>query len=98
MKRILDRIKCMTLFQKIQLISAVIPYWSCPFVVIATYVICAKKKLSFFSFFIRFFAYFILQSFTINFVSPAFAKYIIGLFISLAGNYALLCLQMKEKE
>lgn len=47
MEKISKTIKRMNLFQKIQVLSAVIPSYSCLFVIIATYIVCWKNKLPF---------------------------------------------------
>ena len=97
MERISNTIKQMNLFQKIQVFSAVIPSYSCLFVIITTYIVCWKRKLPFGAYVICSFTYVILQWLTMNFISAPFVKYIICFFISLVGNYSLVCIQKKEK-
>ena len=96
MNKIIDKVKQMNLFQKALLISALIPYYSCIIVNIVTYVVCWKKKLSFFPFAICFFAYGILISLAINWNVLPLIKYIASCLIAFVGNYYLICLQMRN--
>ena len=96
MNKIIARIKQMNLSQKVLLISALIPYYSCVIVNLVTYVICWKKKLSFFHFAICFFAYGILMFLVINCNVLPFIKYIVSCLIALIGNYCLISLQMSD--
>ena len=94
--KIIDKVKQMNLFQKVLLISALIPYYSCVIVNLVTYVVCWKKKLSFFPFVICFFAYAILMSLVINCSVLPIIKYIVSVLIALVGNYCLISLQMRD--
>ena len=96
MNKIIAKIKQMNLFQKVLLISAMIPYYSCGIVNLVTYVVCWKKKLSFFPFVICFFTYGILMSFAINCNMLPLIKYIVSCLIAFVGNYYLICLQMRN--
>ena len=96
MNKIIDKVKQMNLFQKVLLISALIPYYSCVIVNLVTYVVCWKKKLSFFPFVICFFAYGILMSLVINCSVLPIIKYIVSVLIALVGNYCLISLQMRD--
>ena len=96
MNKIIAKVKQMNLFQKVLLLSALIPYYSCVIVNLVTYVVCWKKKLSFFPFVICFFAYGILMSLVINCNVLTIIKYIVSVFIALVGNYCLISLQMRE--
>lgn len=96
MKKISNTIMQMNLFQRIQVLSALIPYYSSFFVVVTTYIVCWKKKQLFGSFIICSFIYFILFSLTFNFISTPLVEYIICCAISLVGNYSLVSIQMKE--
>ena len=86
----------MNLFQKVLLISALIPYYSCIIVNLVTYVVCWKKKLSFAPFVICFFAYGILMFLVINCNVLPLIKYIASCFVALVGNYCLISLQMRD--
>lgn len=97
MKKISNTIKQMNLFQKIQVLSAFIPSYSCLFVIVTTYIVCWKRKLPFGTYILCSFIYFTLHWLTLNFISVPSVKYIICFFISLIGNYSLVCIQMKEK-
>ena len=97
MERIMSNIKKMNLFQKIQVLSAIIPYYSCLFVIITTYIVCWKKKLSFISYIACSFIYFILLYLTVNLISVSLLKIAICFFICFVGNYCLVCMQMKER-
>lgn len=97
MEKIGNTIRQMNLFQKIQVLSAFIPSYSCLFVIVATYIVCWKKKLPFLSYIVCSFIYFILHWLALNFIGVPLIKYIICFFISLIGNYSLVCIQMKEK-
>ena len=97
MNEIIVKIKQMNLFQKVLLISALIPYYSCVIVILVTYVVCWKKKLSFFLFGICFFAYAILMSLVINCSVLPIIKYIVSVLIALVGNYCLISLQMRDR-
>lgn len=96
MERILSKIKEMSLFQKIQVLSAIIPYYSCLFVIITTYIVCWKKKLSFIPYIICSFVYFALFSLTVNFINISLLKFAVCFVICLVGNYCLVCLQMRK--
>ena len=96
MNKIIAKVKQMNLFQKVLLISALIPYYSCVIVNLVTYVVCWKKKLSFFPFVICFFAYGILMFLVINFSVLPIIKYIVSVLIALVGNYCLISLQMRD--
>ena len=96
MNKIIDKVKQMNLFQKVLLISALIPYYSCVIVNLVTYVVCWKKKLSFFPFVICFFAYGILMFLVINCSVLPIIKYIVSVLIALVGNYCLISLQMRD--
>lgn len=87
----------MNLFHKIQLFSAVIPFYSIPLVYFTTYFVCWKRKLPFGAFVIRSFLYLILFWLATNFIHSQFVQYLVCFFISLIGNYSLICIQMKEK-
>lgn len=97
MEKIRNTIRQMNLFQKIQVLSALIPFYSCLFVTVATYIVCWKKKLPFLSYIACSFIYFILHWLALNLISVPLIKYIICFFISLIANYCLVCIQMKEK-
>lgn len=97
MKNIIARVKHLNLFQKIQVISAFVPNWSCLLVNVITYIVCWKKKLSFFPFAICFFTYGILMFLVINCNAIPVVKYMISCLIALIGNYCLVCLQMRER-
>ena len=97
MEKLSDTIKRMNLFQKIQVLSAIIPYYSFLFVMITTYIVCWKKKLPFTSYVVCSVVYFILYFLALNFISIPLLEYIIGFFIALIGNYSLVCIQLKEK-
>ena len=96
MNKIIAKIKQMNLFQKVLLISALIPYYSCIIVNLVTYVVCWKKKLSFVPFVICFFAYGILMFLVINCNVLPLIKYIASCFVALVGNYCLISLQMRD--
>ena len=96
MNKIIAQIKQMNLFQKVLLISALIPYYSCIIVNLVTYVVCWKKKLSFVPFVICFFAYGILMFLVINCNVLPLIKYIASCFVALIGNYCLISLQMRD--
>ena len=96
MNKIIAKIKQMNLFQKVLLISALIPYYSCIIVNLVTYVVCWKKKLSFAPFVSCFFAYGILMFLVINCNVLPLIKYIASCFVALVGNYCLICLQMRD--
>ena len=96
MNKIIAKVKQMNLFQKVLLLSALIPYYSCVIVNLVTYVVCWKKKLSFFPFVICFFAYGILMFLVINCNVLPIIKYIVSVFFALVGNYYLISLQMRE--
>lgn len=96
MKNIIAKVKQMNLFQKIQVISALIPYYSCTIVNVITYFICWKKKLPFFPFVICSIIYGSLMFFALNCNVIPFVKYMISFVIALIGNYSLVCMQMRE--
>ena len=96
MNKIIAQIKQMNFFQKVLLISALIPYYSCIIVNLVTYVVCWKKKLSFAPFVICFFAYGILMFLVINCNVLPLIKYIVSCFVALVGNYCLISLQMRD--
>ncbi len=96
MKKIVTNFKQMTLFQKIQVLSGVIPVYSCIFVLVATYIInCRMKKWLLFS--VISVVYFSALCIT-SFLNIHFAvKYMIWCPISLIGNYLLVSfIQMKK--
>ena len=97
MEKIRNTIRRMSLFQKIQVLSAFIPSYSCLLVIVATYIVCWKNKLPFLSCIVCSFIYFALHWLALNYISVPLIKYIICYFISLIGNYSLVCIQMKEK-
>ena len=96
MNKMITKVKQMTLFQKVLLISAIFPYYSACIVNVVTYVVCWKKKLSFFPFVICFFAYGIFISLAINWNVLPLIKYIASCLIAFVGNYYLICLQMRN--
>lgn len=96
MNKIITKAKQMTLFQKILLISAIVPYYSSGIVNIVTYFVYWKKKLSFFPFVICFFAYGILMFLVYDRVAEPVVKYIISCLIALVGNCCMICIQMRE--
>ena len=97
MERILSNIKKMNSFQKLQVLSAIVPYASCLFVIITTYIVCWKKKLSFIPYIICSFVYFALFSLTINLINAVLLKFAVCFFICLVGNYCLVYVQIRER-
>lgn len=97
-EKISNTISRMSPFQKIQVLSALVPYYSSVFVVLTTYIVCWKKKISFFGFGVCFFTYGILLSLTLHFISDPIIKYIVACVISLVGNYCMVCIQMKGRK
>ena len=96
MNKIIAKINQMNLFQKILLISALIPYYSCLIANFVTYAVCWKKKTSFFPLGICFFAYVILIALVVSCNVLPFIKYIASCLIALVGNYCLISLQMRD--
>lgn len=86
----------MSVFQKIQFFSAVLPLYSFIFVFIASYYVCWKKKLGYLLLTIVSVVYFILLCLLLNFSLLLIIKYIIGCVISIIGNYCLISIQMKK--
>ena len=97
MNKIVTTIKQMTVFQKIQLFSALLPLYSFIFVFIVSYYVCWKKKLGYLLFTIVSVIYFMLLCLLLNFGTLLIVKYIVGSVISIIGNYCLVSIQMKSK-
>ena len=96
MNKIVDTIKQMRVFQKIQLFSAVLPLYSFIFVFIVSYYVCWKKKLGYLLLTIVSVVYFTLLCLLLNLISLLVIKYIICCVISIIGNYCLISIQMKK--
>ena len=97
MNKIVTTIKQMTVFQKIQLFSALLPVYSFIFVFIVSYYVCWKKKLGYLLLTIVSVIYFMLLYLLLNFGTLLIVKYIVGSVISIIGNYCLVSIQMKSK-
>ena len=97
MNKIVTTIKQMTVFQKIQLFSALLPLYSFIFVFIVSYYVCWKKKLGYLLLTIVSVIYFMLLCLLLNFGTLLIVKYIVGSVISIIGNYFLVSIQMKSK-
>ena len=97
MNKIVTTIKQMTVFQKIQLFSALLPLYSFIFVFIVSYYVCWKKKLGYLLLTIVSVIYFMLLYLLLNFGTLLIVKYIVGSVISIIGNYCLVSIQMKSK-
>jgi hypothetical protein len=97
MNKIVTTIKQMTVFQKIQLFSALLPLYSFIFVFIVSYYVCWKKKLGYLLLTIVSVIYFMLLCLLLNFGTLLIVKYIVGSVISIIGNYCLVSIQMKSK-
>lgn len=97
MNKIVTTIKQMTVFQKIQLFSALLPLYSFIFVFIVSYYVCWKKKLGYLLLTIVSVIYFMLLCLLLNFGTLLVVKYIVGSVISIIGNYCLVSIQMKSK-
>ena len=96
MNKIATTIKRMSVFQKIQLFSAVVPLYSFVFVFIVSYYDCWKKKLGYLLLTIVSVIYFALLCLLLNFISLLIIKCIICCAISIIGNYCLVSIQMKK--
>ena len=97
MNKIVTTIKQMTVFQKIQLFSALLPLYSFIFVFIVSYYVCWKKKLGYLLLTIVSVIYFMLLCLLLDFGTLLIVKYIVGSVISIIGNYCLVSIQMKSK-
>ena len=97
MNKIVTTIKQMTVFQKIQFFSALLPLYSFIFVFIVSYYVCWKKKLGYLLLTIVSVIYFMLLCLLLNFGTLLIVKYIVGSVISIIGNYCLVSIQMKSK-
>ena len=97
MNKIVTTIKQMTVFQKIQLFSALLPLYSFIFVFIVSYYVCWKKKLGYLLLTIVSVIYFMLLCLLLNFGTLLIVKYIVGSVISIIGNYCLVSIQIKSK-
>ena len=97
MNKIVTTIKQMTVFQKIQLFSALLPLYSFIFVFIVSYYVCWKKKLGYLLLTIVSVIYFMLLCLLLNFGTLLIVKYVVGSVISIIGNYCLVSIQMKSK-
>ena len=97
MNKIVTTIKQMTVFQKIQLFSALLPLYSFIFVFIVSYYVCWKKKLGYLLLTIVSVIYFMLLYLLLNFGTLLIVKYIVGSVVSIIGNYCLVSIQMKSK-
>ena len=96
MNKIATTVKRMSVFQKIQFFSAVLPLYSFIFVFIVSYYVCWKKKLGYLLLTIVSVIYFALLYLLLNFISLLIIKYIICCAISIIGNYCLISIQMKK--
>lgn len=97
MNKIVTTIKQMTVFQKIQLFSALLPLYSFIFVFIVSYYVCWKKELGYLLLTIVSVIYFMQLCLLLNFGTLLIVKYIVGSVISIIGNYCLVSIQMKSK-
>ena len=97
MNKIVTTIKQMTVFQKIQLFSALLPLYSFIFVFIVSYYVCWKKKLGYLLLTIVSVIYFMMLCLLLDFGTLLIVKYIVGSVISIIGNYCLVSIQMKSK-
>lgn len=100
MNKIVTTIKNMSLFQKIQLISSIVPLYSFIFVFIVSYISCSKRKKGFFSLLVCAFIYFGVLVILLNTLSApnlVILKYAICLVVSIIGNYFLVLNQMSKK-
>ena len=97
MNKIVTTTKQMTVFQKIQHFSALLPLYSFIFVFIVSYYVCWKKKLGYLLLTIVSVIYFMLLCLLLNFGTLLIVKYIVGSVISIIGNYCLVSIQMKSK-
>ena len=96
MNKIATTVKRMSVFQKIQFFSAVLPLYSFIFVFIVSYYVCWKKKLGYLLLTIVSVVYFTLLCLLLNLISLLVIKYIICCAISIIGNYCLISIQMKK--
>lgn len=92
--KILENVKKMTLFQKIQIISSIIPFYSTIFVFFTTYIYCSKGK--------KYFLYFSLISIMIlvltllvNTLEIIIIKYLLWVIIAFVGNVLYVLIQIK---
>ncbi len=97
MRKIISNIKKMSLFQKIQIISGLIPLYSFIFVFITSYVVCWKGKKRYFPLIVFSVVYFAFLYLTWVLNIHFAIKYISCCLISFIGNYFLICTQIKEK-
>ncbi len=96
MKNIIDKFKEMTLFQKIQVISGIIPLYSFLLVAITSYIIKWKfKKGGWVMYCIIGTVYFCVISITWNSGLHFAVKYLITFPVSIIGNYLFVSQQMK---
>jgi len=98
MNKLISTIKQMSLFQKIQFLSAFVPRLSIIFVFTTTYIVCCKNKLGYLLFTLCSFSYFILFFIfsSIN-ILPLF-KYLICVLISLIGNFFMILIQRSKTQ
>ena len=97
MNKIIANIKKLSLFQKIQIISGLVPLYSFAFVFITSYIVCWRNKKTYGALFIFSVIYFSILCLTWNSNIYIVIKYIACCLISFIGNYFLVCSQTKSK-
>ena len=96
MNAMITKFKKMSVFQKIQVLSGLIPLYSFLFVAITTYLVLAIKKRTYFSYVIQAVIYFSALFLLLNIDLHRIIQYFILVPVSLVGNFCLVCNQNKE--
>ena len=96
MKRFITNINKMNLFQKIQVLSGVIPLYSFIFVFLTSYIASWKGKKGYFQLVLFSVTYFALVFFCWKLNMHFVVKYIICCLISIVGNYMLVSTQINN--
>lgn len=96
MKSFIANIKKMNLFQKIQVLSGIIPLYSFIFVFLTSYIANWKAKKGYLRLILFSVPYFALVFLCWNLSIYVVAKYIICCLISIVGNFMLVSTQIKN--
>ena len=92
---ILAEVKTMTTFQKIQILSSIVPFYSILFTFITTYVVCCKKRKHYFLLGMTGVLYFSAFHLFWKLLSVSMIlQFSICAIISLIGNWNLVRLQL----
>lgn len=96
MKRIIANIHKMNLFQKIQVLSGLIPLYSFIFVFLTSYVAIWKAKKGYLRLILFSVPYFALVFFCLKLNMHFVVKYIVCCSISIVGNFMLVFTQIRN--